>query len=80
MIQVPIKRAVERVPGGLMVVPLSSAAFMVTPFPDTPRYFGSFTGARFTGASTILAVFVVCIGASAHQLTWHPTGSSLPTI
>jgi 2-keto-3-deoxygluconate permease len=30
----------------------------------TPRFFGSFTGALFTGALTILAVFRVCMGAS----------------
>lgn len=64
MSQVPIKRAIERVPGGMMVVPLLSGAIIATLFPDTPKFFGSFTGALFTGALTILAVFYVCMGAS----------------
>ena len=29
-----------------------------------PQFFGSFTGALFTGALPILAVFFVCTGAS----------------
>jgi 2-keto-3-deoxygluconate permease len=62
--QVPIKRAIERVPGGMMVVPLLIGAVITTFFPDTPKFFGSFTGALFSGALTILAVFYVCMGAS----------------
>src|SRR5258708_35017489 len=62
--QVPIKRAIEKVPGGMMVVPLLAGAPIATFFPDTPKYFGSFTGALFTGALTILAVFYVCMGAT----------------
>jgi len=64
MKQVPIKRAIERVPGGLMVVPLLTGALFATFVPATPQYFGSFTGALFTGALPILAVFFVCTGAS----------------
>ncbi|MFC3690947.1 2-keto-3-deoxygluconate permease [Chenggangzhangella methanolivorans] len=62
--QVPIKRAIERVPGGMMVVPLLIGALIATFFPGTPKFFGSFTGALFSGALTILAVFYVCMGAS----------------
>jgi 2-keto-3-deoxygluconate permease len=62
--QVPIKRAIENVPGGMMVVPLLIGAVITTFFPDTPKFFGSFTGALFSGALTILAVFYVCMGAS----------------
>nr|WP_281406485.1 MULTISPECIES: 2-keto-3-deoxygluconate permease [unclassified Methylobacterium] len=62
--QIPIKRAIERVPGGMMVVPLLIGALIATFFPGTPKYFGSFTGALFSGALTILAVFYVCMGAS----------------
>ena len=62
--QVPIKRSIERVPGGMMVVPLLIGALFATFAPGTPRLFGSFTGALFTGALTILAVFYVCMGAS----------------
>lgn len=62
--QIPIKRAIERVPGGMMVVPLLIGAVIATFFPGTPKFFGSFTGALFSGALTILAVFYVCMGAS----------------
>jgi 2-keto-3-deoxygluconate permease len=62
--QFPIKRAIERVPGGMMVVPLLIGALIATFFPGTPKFFGSFTGALFSGALTILAVFYVCMGAS----------------
>jgi 2-keto-3-deoxygluconate permease len=62
--QIPIKRAIERVPGGMMVVPLLTGALIATFFPGTPQFFGSFTGALFSGALTILAVFYVCMGAS----------------
>src|SRR5678816_3362957 len=64
MKQIPIKRAIERVPGGLMVVPLLCGALATTLFPGAAKYFGSFTGALFTGALPILAVFFVCTGAS----------------
>ena len=64
MTQIPIKRAIERVPGGMMVVPLLCGALLTTLFPGTPKFFGSFTGALFTGALPILAVFFVCTGAS----------------
>jgi 2-keto-3-deoxygluconate permease len=64
MTQIPIKRAIERVPGGLMVVPLLCGAAANTLFPGAAKFFGSFTGALFTGALPILAVFFVCTGAS----------------
>ncbi|HET6936489.1 MAG TPA: 2-keto-3-deoxygluconate permease [Candidatus Angelobacter sp.] len=60
----PIKRAIERVPGGMMVVPLISGAIFATVAPHTARFFGSFTGALFTGSLPILAVFFVCIGST----------------
>src|ERR1700749_1387597 len=62
--QIPIKRAIEKVPGGMMTVPLLIGAVITTFFPGTPGFFGSFTGALFSGALTILAVFYVCMGAS----------------
>ncbi len=60
---IPIKRTVERIPGGMMLVPLVLAAAIVTFAPGAGAFFGSFTGALFTGALPILAVFYVCIGA-----------------
>jgi 2-keto-3-deoxygluconate permease len=63
--QIPIKRAIEKVPGGMMTVPLLLGAVIAALFPNTPKFFGSFTGALFSGgALTILAVFYVCMGAS----------------
>jgi 2-keto-3-deoxygluconate permease len=63
--QVPIKRMIEKVPGGMMTVPLLLGALIAASFPGTPKFFGSFTGALFSGgALTILAVFYVCMGAS----------------
>ena len=61
---VPIKRSLERVPGGMMIVPLLLGAVVHTLFPDAGPFFGSFTGAIFDGSLTILAVFYVCMGAS----------------
>jgi len=63
--QVPIKRTIEKVPGGMMTVPLLLGALIAAFFPNTAKFFGSFTGALFSGgALTILAVFYVCMGAS----------------
>src|SRR5690349_2053769 len=59
-----IKRSIDRVPGGMMLVPLAVGAVFATVAPDTAAFFGSFTGALFTGALPILAVFFVCLGAS----------------
>src|ERR1041385_3464778 len=62
--QLAIKRSIERVPGGMMVVPLLLGCLVNTFAPETPKFFGSFTGALFTGPLTILAVFYVCMGAT----------------
>jgi 2-keto-3-deoxygluconate permease len=62
--QFPIKRTIERIPGGMMIVPLLIGSLVATFLPDTPKFFGSFTNALFTGALPILAVFYVCMGAS----------------
>lgn len=41
MIRVPVGRAVERVTGGLQVVPRVGGSIMMTPIPDIRRCFGS---------------------------------------
>jgi 2-keto-3-deoxygluconate permease len=64
MANVPIKRTIERIPGGMMIVPLFTGAIITTLAPNTGKYFGSFTGALFSGALSILAVFYVCMGAT----------------
>ncbi|WP_274650136.1 2-keto-3-deoxygluconate permease [Paenibacillus humicola] len=59
-----IKATIERIPGGMMIIPLLFGAIVNTLFPDIPKTFGSFTGALMTGALPILAVFYVCMGAT----------------
>src|SRR2546428_2000497 len=64
MVQIPIKRTIDRIPGGMMIVPLFLGAIIRTWFSGVPTFFGSFTGALFPGALTILAIFYVCMGST----------------
>jgi 2-keto-3-deoxygluconate permease len=48
----------------MVIVPLSLGALIATFAPGAGAFFGSFTGALFTGALPILAVFYVCMGAT----------------
>jgi 2-keto-3-deoxygluconate permease len=48
----------------MMIVPLFIGAIINTVAPNTAKFFGSFTGALFSGALPILAVFYVCMGAT----------------
>ena len=59
-----IKKFVEKVPGGMMIIPLLVGAIINTLFPNTAKIYGSFTGALMTGPLPILAVFYVCMGAT----------------
>ncbi len=61
---IPIKRGIEAIPGGMVIVPLTLGALIATFAPGAGQFFGSFTGALFTGALPILAVFYVCMGAT----------------
>jgi 2-keto-3-deoxygluconate permease len=61
---IPIKRSIERVPGGMMVIPLLTGSVIATFLPDLPKFFGSFTAGLFSGALPILAVFYVCMGST----------------
>ena len=47
-----------------MIVPLFLGCILANFAPGAPKFFGSFTGALFTGALPILAVFYVCMGAT----------------
>ena len=47
-----------------MILPLTVGCLLSNLAPGIPKFFGSFTGALFTGALPILAVFYVCMGAS----------------
>lgn len=64
IVSLPLKRTLERIPGGMMIVPLLLGAVIASLAPGLPRYFGSLTGAMFTGSLPILAVFYVCVGAT----------------
>ncbi|SIT66061.1 2-keto-3-deoxygluconate permease [Edaphobacillus lindanitolerans] len=58
-----IKATLERIPGGMMVVPLLLAATINTLAPDLLRI-GNFTEALFVdGAPTLIALFLFCTGA-----------------
>ncbi|CAG4916847.1 2-keto-3-deoxygluconate transporter [Paraburkholderia saeva] len=59
-----IKKAVDCVPGGLMLVPLLLGACVHTFAPGAGKYFGSFTNGLITGTVPILAVWFFCMGAT----------------
>lgn len=59
-----IFRAVKKVPGGLMLVPLLLGALCHTFTPGAGKYFGSFTNGLITGTVPILSVWFFCMGAS----------------
>jgi len=59
-----IKRAINKIPGGMMLIPLFIGALCHTFSPGAGKYFGSFTNALMTGTVPILAVWFFCMGAS----------------
>lgn len=58
-----IKQSIERIPGGLMLVPLFLGALCHTFAPEAGKYFGSFTNGLISGTVPILAVWFFCMGA-----------------
>ncbi|GAA0363276.1 2-keto-3-deoxygluconate permease [Bacillus horti] len=69
-----IKATLDRIPGGMMVVPLLLAATLNTFAPNLLRI-GNFTEALFVnGASTLIALFLLCAGA---QINLKGAGVSL---
>ena len=59
-----IKHTIEKIPGGMMLVPLFLGALCHTFSPGAGKYFGSFTNGMITGTVPILAVWFFCMGAS----------------
>ena len=57
-----IKAAIEKIPGGMMVIPLVIGAVINTVSPKILQI-GGFTTAIATGATTIIGVFLFCMGA-----------------
>ncbi|MGX7092305.1 2-keto-3-deoxygluconate permease [Hutsoniella sourekii] len=61
-----IKQSIQKVPGGMVVVPLILGTTLNTLFPDLPEFFGGVTGAYLNGASAILFAFFFCVGTSVN--------------
>lgn len=62
-----IKAAIDKIPGGMMLIPLLIGALIRTFFPgifDTPEFKSSFTGGLLTGTSALLAAFYICLGST----------------
>jgi len=61
-----IKKTLERIPGGMMMVPLLLGVALNSLCPGASERFGSFTGAMLVKSAplTILAVFFLCVGAT----------------
>jgi len=59
-----IKKTIDRIPGGLMLVPLILGALCKTFYPGAGEYFGSFTKGLISGSVPILAVWFFCMGAT----------------
>lgn len=59
-----LKNAIDRIPGGLMLVPMVLGACVHTFAPGAGKYLGSFTNGLISGTVPILAVWFFCMGAT----------------
>lgn len=59
-----LKQVIDRIPGGLMLVPMLLGACVHTFAPNAGKYFGSFTNGLIAGTVPILAVWFFCMGAT----------------
>lgn len=67
VLRMKIKATLDRIPGGMMVVPLLLAAVINTFAPNLLRI-GNFTQALFVdGASTLIALFLLCAGTQINK-------------
>ena len=62
-----LKKCIEKIPCGMMIVPLLIGALIRTCFPDVfnlPEFKSSFTGGMLTGTLPLLAASYVCLGST----------------
>lgn len=59
-----IKKSIEKIPGGMMIVPLFLGVLIRTLFPNASKFFGGFTGSYLTGTSVILFVWFLSVGTT----------------
>lgn len=62
-----LKKSIEKVPGGMMIVPLLIGSLIRTFFPDVfnlPEFKSSFTGGMLTGTLPLLAASYICLGST----------------
>ncbi|WP_420137690.1 2-keto-3-deoxygluconate permease [Sphingomonas sp.] len=64
-----IKDGIDRLPGGMMILPMFLGTLFRTFAPAAPAYFSGFTEGLMTGIIPIIAVWLFCIGASVHFIT-----------
>ncbi len=57
-----LKKSIDKIPGGMMVIPLILGALINTFFPQLLAI-GGFTTAIATGSGALIGVFLVCMGA-----------------
>ena len=70
---IPIKKALEKVPGGMMLVPLGIGAVIHTLAPDAGKFFGSFTGLERQLTEAAMNIQ----GSGWGALGWEPLGRRL---
>lgn len=64
-----IKKTIERVPGGMMVVPLIMGAILNTFLPSVLNIGGFITPLLKSGTNTLIGLFLFCTGASINLKT-----------
>lgn len=71
-----IKRSIEKIPGGMMLVPLFLGALCHTFSPGAGKYFGSFTNGMITGTVPILAVCFFFLHGGVNKIKRDGNGTA----